>query len=129
MLKRAVFFVLLSCASAIAQTGEITGRITDPGGAVVPDVRMTITETSTGVRRLLRTNAEGYYSAPSLLPGPYSIGVEHQAFKPITSTGLQLQADQQLRVDFTLEVGAVTERITVHAEAALLETDTQSAVV
>lgn len=125
MLKWALLSLLL-CAAGFAQTGAITGRITDPGGAVVPKVQITITETSTAMRRAVSTNDEGYYSAPSLLPGPYAIAVERQGFKPITRTGLQLQVDQELRVDFTLEVGALTEKIVVQAEAPLLETETQS---
>src|SRR5258708_36504589 len=93
---------LFWCVALFAQTGEIGGRITDAAGAVVPGVQVTIAETSTSVQRVVRTNDEGYYSAPSLLPGPYSISVEHTGFKAITRTGLQLQVDQQLRVEFTL---------------------------
>ncbi len=117
---------LLTAPWLFAQTGQITGRITDPGGAIVPGAHVTITESGTGVSRTTESNSEGYYTAPSLLPGEYSLAVDHQGFKLIVRPGLQLQVDQTLRVDFTLEVGAVSEKIVVQEQAPLLETETPS---
>jgi hypothetical protein len=110
----------------LAQTGQITGRITDPGGAVVVGAKVTITETATGVNRAAETNTDGYYTAPSLQPGQYSISVDHPGFKPVERSGLQLQVDQTLRVDFTLEVGEISQKIVVQEQAPLLETETTS---
>ncbi len=118
--------LLLAAIPAFAQTGQITGRIVDPGGAIVPGVRVTVTETATDVSRTVETNSDGYFTAPSLLPGVYSVSVEHTGFKPVVRPGLQLEVDQTLRVDFTLEVGAVSEKIVVQGQAPLLETETPS---
>lgn len=108
------------------QTGQIAGRITDPGGGVVPGVKVQITETTTGEVRLAKSNSDGYFTAPSLLPGPYSIRLEHQGFKPLTRTGIDLQVDQDLRLDFTLEVGSLDQQVTVTGEAPLLDTENSS---
>ncbi len=114
------------CLPGFSQTGQITGRVTDPTGAVVPGVAVTVTETATGVARTSETNADGYYTVPSLPPGPYTVSLAHAGFKPVTRTGLQLEVDQALRLDIALEVGSVNEQIVVSAQAPMLETETHS---
>ena len=118
--------LLLMTSAAFAQTGEITGVVTDQGGALVPGARINIVETSTGTRRALVTNAEGIYTAPSLLPGPYTVSVSHEGFKQATRSGIQLQVDQQLRLDFALEIGSASEQVTVNADMPVLSTETQA---
>ena len=73
----------------------------------VPEVEITITEAATGERRVAQTNDTRLYAAPSLRPDPYSIAVQHEGFRTIMRSGLQLQVDQQLRVDF----GSVANRV------------------
>ncbi len=121
-----VALVLSGAASAFAQTGQITGRIADQSGAPVPGVALTITEATTGVKRAVETNADGYYTAPSLTPGPYSVFVEHGGFKPVLRSGIELQVGQDLRLDFSLELGAVSEKVEVVGDAPLLDTETHS---
>ena len=123
----AAFLLTLACAPLVAQTGQITGRVTDPSGGVVPGATLTITETSTADKRIVQSNSEGYYTVPSLLPGPYSIAAEHPGFKSVLRTGVQLEVGQDLRIDLPLEVGGANETVTVSAEAPLLETGTSSA--
>jgi hypothetical protein len=129
ILRKALVAVLPAffCAVAMGQTGRITGRVTDQGGAVVPGVAVTVTQTATNTSRVVQTNEEGYYTAPSLLPGEYSLTFERQGFKPTVQSGLTLQVSQDLRLDVTLQVGAITEKVEVTAEAPLLETETHSA--
>lgn len=117
----ALFF---SCVSAFAQTGQITGRITDTSDAVISGAQVTITQTSTGVKRTAVSNDTGYYTAPSLLPGPYSVTVDYQGFRPVVRTGLDLRVNQELRLDFSLDVGGVSEKIVVDAQAPVLDTET-----
>lgn len=129
MLHRVLHRVLaafLLVLPAFAQTGQITGRVTDQAGAVVPGVNVTVTETSTNVARSVQTNTDGYYTVPALLPGPYSVQLEHAGFKPVTRTGLQLEVGQVIRLDITLEIGSVNEQVEVTAQAPLLETETHS---
>ncbi len=118
--------LLLIAVPAFSQTGQIVGRIADQAGAVVPDVKVQITQTTTGVVRQTASNADGYFTAPDLLPGTYTIRLEHPGFKPLNRTGVQLQVDQDLRFDFTLEVGSLNEQITVTGQEPLLETENSS---
>jgi hypothetical protein len=117
---------LLICATAFAQTGRITGRVTDQAAAVIPGVQITVTETSTNSTRVVETNQDGYYAAPSLLPGHYSVTFEKQGFRAVSQSGLTLQVDQDLRLDVSLQIGAVSEKVQVVAEAPMLETETHS---
>jgi hypothetical protein len=128
VIPRTLFLLLplLFSAIAFAQTGRITGRVTDQAAAVVPGVKVTVTETSTNSTRIIETNEDGYYTAASLLPGPYSVSFEHQGFRPVTQTGLTLQVGQDLRLDATLQIGGVSEKVEVTAEAPMLETETHS---
>lgn len=121
-------FVLMGVLSvpSLAQTGQITGRVTDPSGAVVPSANIAITQTSTGVRHKLETNSDGYYTAPQLPPGAYSVGIEANGFKAVQRTGLELQVNQDLKLDFVLELGNASEKIVVTGQAPLLDTQTQS---
>jgi hypothetical protein len=110
-MRRSIWLVVAlaaSSASLLAQTGEISGIVTDPAGAAIPGARVSIRETATGARRAAETNAEGVYAAPALLPGEYTIAIQREGFKQAARTGLQLQVGQQLRLDFRMEIGAVT---------------------
>ncbi len=121
------FLLILICAPAFAQTGQITGRVTDQGGAVVPEVKVTIRETSTAQQRTVQTNSDGYYTVPSLLPGPYSLSLEKQGFRTVSRTGLQLEVGQDLKIDIALQLGSVSQQVVVTGQAPLLETQTSSA--
>src|ERR1700735_3751624 len=93
------FLALILCVPASAQTGQITGRVTDHNDAVLPNVSVDVVETSTAETRTVKTNSDGYYTVPSLSPGPYSISLESPGFKKFSRTGMQLEVGQDLRVD------------------------------
>ena len=115
-----VGLLLLCSLTMLGQTfGTITGVATDPTGAVVPNARVTVTNTATNASRNTVTNSEGIYAFPSLVPGPYEVRIEAAGFRTATAK-LELQVQQTARVDFKLEVGATTESIEVSAAAALL---------
>jgi hypothetical protein len=127
MRSLAKFIIGIAFASVLyGQTGQITGRVTDQNGAVMPDVRVSIRETSTNTTRTTQTNQDGYYSAPSLLPGSYAVTFEKDGFKPFTRSGLTLEVGQEARLDAGLQLGSVSEKIEVKAEAPVLETETHS---
>jgi hypothetical protein len=109
---------------AFAQSSGIQGVISDPSGAGVPDVAVTITNTATGVVTSVRSNETGFYSAPFLPLGTYRIGAEKTGFSQVSRDNLTLNVDQIARVDFTLKIGAVAETVEVTAAAALLESET-----
>jgi hypothetical protein len=120
---RCVLLALACLASlSFGQTAQITGRVTDSTGAVVPGTSITVTNVATGVDRKAATNEAGYYTVPLLPPGEYRVAVRQQGFKPITRSGLVLEVDQRAELNFTLEVGALSEQIEVTAAAVQLNT-------
>ena len=102
--------------------GSIFGTVKDASGAGVLDAEVRIVNTGTNAVLPTTTNEAGYFTAPSLQVGSYSITVEKQGFKRIDRTGITLQVDQRLGLELTLEVGATTESINVSAEAPLVDT-------
>ena len=116
--------LVLACLAALCfgQTAQITGRVTDATGAVIPGAAITVTNVATGVDRKVASNEAGYYTVPLLPPGEYRLAVQQQGFKPITRSGIILEVDQRAELNFTLEVGALTEQIEVVAAAAQLNT-------
>jgi hypothetical protein len=127
--RNVILFILagaLLCSTGLAQStaGTITGIVTDASGAVIPGVEITLTNTDTGVVNKTQTNQAGVYIATSLLSGPYRVEAQAQGFKRKEIRDLTLQTGQELRVDITLELGAVTEAIEVQATVAPLQQET-----
>ena len=112
---------------ALAQsTGSINGRVTDPGGAIIPGAAVTATNTSTGVSRNTLTNEEGLFNIPVLEPGAYDVVVTMSGFAPSTKKVTLLTAST-LTLSFDLGVAATQQEIQITGEAPLVET-TQSQV-
>jgi len=118
-------FVLIGTGTLFAQgtAGTITGVVTDPSGAVIPEATVTITNQGTGVDFHLTTNSAGVYSITSLIPGTYTVTVSHKGFKTYVNRDLGLTVNQVLRIDVALEIGAETQTITVEAAAPLVNTE------
>src|SRR4051812_29245868 len=109
-------------AGAQAVTGTILGRITDGSGAIVPGVTVTLTNTGTRLTRVVTTDTNGEYTAPSLPTGDYSVAAEISGFKTVTMSNVELGVDQHVRIDLKLEVGALTESVTIAATSPLVQT-------
>src|SRR5438128_2326112 len=93
-LHRSLFLITLLfvfALSALAQTAQVTGRITDQSGAIVPDTKITLTNIGNGFKREAVTNGEGYFTVPLLQPGTYQIAVQKSGFKPLVQEGVTLQ--------------------------------------
>jgi len=114
--------------SVLAQnnTGIISGRIMDQTGALVPNAQITVTQTETGVDSISQSNSEGLYRVPGLRDGPYKVTVTAAGFKKTVREGFDLQIGQILDVEIKLEVGNVTESVTVTNSIPLLDTQTSS---
>ena len=122
------FVVLLTPAFLRAQaTGTMSGYVKDASGAVVPQAKVTATLVERGTTFTTQTNVEGFYNFPELAPGTYTLSVETPGFRRYTQEGLVLTVRQNLRVDATLAVGSVSQKMTVTGEAPLV--DTTSATV
>lgn len=116
-------------AGLLAQetTGTITGAVRDGSGGTVPEAAILIRNAATGIERRLITSAGGEYIATALPIGTYDVSVEKPGFKKGSASGVQLNVDSRVRVDFTLEVGSVVEVTTVSATVSQL--DTESATI
>src|SRR5688572_16105875 len=101
--------------------GNITGTVRDQQGAAVPNVEITIVEEKTGATRTAKTNDDGFYSAPGLPAGIYTISAAPTGFKKTVATGQQLHVSENLTINLDLQVGQVTEIVTVTSEAAPVE--------
>src|SRR5437868_174069 len=100
-------FLLLSCC-AFAQTGgDVTGRVIDPSGSAVPGSVITLTNTATNATRQGVTTADGFYTFTSVPPGIYSLKTEHTGFKTMNTANIEVQVQQTVRVDMTLQIGQV----------------------
>src|SRR5881628_968421 len=119
-----LFMVFLGVVPAVAQTqAGISGVIRDPSGAVIPGVTITITNPATNSVRSAISNEAGVYNLPGLQPGRYNIKVELPGFRTITQNDVELQIQQSARLDFTLQVGDVSQTVEVEGTAALIATE------
>jgi hypothetical protein len=120
-----VLFLILFTALLGAQetTGGITGRVFDGTGAAIAGAEVTATQTETGMLRKAKSGADGSYSFPNLPIGPYQITASFAGFKKSVEKGMQLHVSEHLGYDITLQVGDVTQEISVTANADQVETE------
>jgi len=125
-MRRSVFAVmvwLITCVPCMAQTlGTITGEVKDGSGGVVPGVTVTATNAGTNATREVQSNEAGAYSFPAMQPGNYVVKAELQGFRTVQSE-VQLHVEQTVRVDFTLEIGTLSETTQVTGVAPLITTE------
>lgn len=103
--------------------GTITGTITDSQGARVPGVEITALNVATNISSRAISSDDGTYSIPALPVGVYQVTARAKGFKTSQRSDVTLEVAQTLRVDFTLEVGAISETITVTGEIARVQTE------
>ena len=103
------------------QSAQVGGRVLDPSGQAVPAAAVAVINEATQTRRDLVTNEEGLYTAPALTPGPYTIRVSKQGFKGLERKGVVLTVDTRSRVDVVLEVGGVSESVSVNENVSVLQ--------
>jgi hypothetical protein len=112
-----------STAAAQAVSGTLLGNITDSSGGAVPGATITATETETGVGRTAVSNESGTYIFSSLVNGRYTVTAELQGFKKVVRQNIKVDVNTTIRVDMALEVGAMSESVTVSIETPVLQTD------
>ncbi len=117
--------VSLLAVPMVAQktSGTIRGVVTDPSGAVVANVPVTITNTETGQVRSVTTNAQGEYVAPELAVGTYDVAVKAPNFKESVSRNVDLHTSSTQTLNIQLQVGSTSEQVTVAASEVQVQTD------
>jgi len=121
-----LLIVLVASSYGAAQivTGTIEGVVTDPSGAVVPGVAISVKNLDTNAVRTAITNETGNYLVSLLPVGRYEVSAELTGFRTQVKSGLTLQVEQRINVNFVLEVGAVTDTLLVTESAPLVQANT-----
>ncbi len=118
-----VFLLMTSMLAAqTAGTGALTGTITDPSGAVVPNATVTVTSVDTGQSRTAMTGADGAYKVSLLPPGNYRVRIEAMGFKPVEVPSITVTVTETGVLSRSLELGAQTQAVTVEGEVETVQT-------
>jgi Carboxypeptidase regulatory-like domain len=106
--------------------GTILGTVTDPSGAVMPNIVITVTNQGENISREVRSDAQGNYQAENMKEGLYTLTVQPEGFRELTVKDVRLTARQTVREDLKLVVGTKAENVTVEANAELINTESQA---
>jgi hypothetical protein len=126
MLGPSLRFAVLASAAALASAqtfGEISGTVIDPAGAAIPAAEVAVISNSGGAERRIATSSGGVYKAPFLPSGTYAVRVSAPRFKSAMRSGVEVQVDVVTRIDFRMEIGAVSESVQVTASTPLLSSE------
>ncbi len=125
LIAASMLLVLLVCGAAYAQSdrGVITGTISDPAGAMVPNATIEAKNIATSAVYTAASSTTGNYTLPQLPAGVYQLSVTVTGFKQYVRTGITVMVAQTLRIDVKLEVGNISETVTVSADMPLLKTE------
>src|SRR5262249_3966189 len=106
--------------------GSIAGTVVDASGAAMPGAQVTLTNVGTTEKRTQTTGPDGLYSFVNLIPGNYRLEAKKEGFKAFVREPIVVQVQQAVKIDATLQVGVVTESVTVSGETSLLQPETSS---
>ncbi len=124
--SRVAVALLVSVGSVISAFGQVggslSGTVKDQTGGVLPGVSVTATNAVQGTEFTTVTDTQGLYSFPKLPVAKYNVTMQIEGFKPLVRTGIQIDADSQVQVNGTLELGGQTETVTVSVNAIRVET-------
>jgi Carboxypeptidase regulatory-like domain len=126
LVAAALLIAAWSTSSPAQTTARVNGAITDSSNAVIPSARVTVTNVDTGTQRVTASDTMGFYEVSLLQPGDYNITVQKEGFRQFTRERVRLEVNQVARVDFVLQLGAVSETVDVEAAAPLLESSNSS---
>jgi hypothetical protein len=115
--------VVVAVPSSLAQVagGTLTGTITDRTGSEIPNAQIVIKDLATGIERTVTTNKDGFYIAANLLPAEYQVTISATGFNTEIKTGIKINVGAQQEFNLTLQVGTVTHRVEVTAEAPAVQ--------
>ncbi len=127
-ISRKLLFCLIAVLTATTVwgqglTGSISGLVKDPNGAVIPKAKVVAKNVGTNAESETMTDDTGYYRILNLVPAEYTVSVEATGFRKTTTSPVQLGLSQAMRLDVSLEIGQVTETVTVTTTASQINTD------
>ena len=127
----AVGLILLTAWAATLRgqagaSAQISGLVSDPSGALVPNAKVTATHAATGLVRTTLSGPDGLYVIPNLPVGSYKLEVQASGFETYVQTGILLQVSDTVTINITLRVGQVTQQVEVAASASMVQTQTTS---
>ena len=117
-----VFCIFAAASGAQDFRATLSGRVTDGSGSAIPQAKVTVTQKSTAQATVILTNQEGYYTAPYLQPGVYSVEVSANGFNKALRDDITLLTADKVELPFQLAIGNVNETVTVHAAAETIQT-------
>ncbi len=128
VLRCLLLSMMLTPAAMYGQTDSATvlGTVSDAAGSVVAGAEVSVINTGTNIKTVVKTGAQGTYIVTPLRIGNYSIMVEGTGFKTETRTGIVLQVQDRLKIDFALQVGSVHEDVVVQGAGPMLETESST---
>ena len=125
-MARCAFLLFVSFLPLAAQNASITGTVSDPQHAPIPNVSVTLTNVDMGIAVRANTDVEGNYEFGFVRPGNYIIKVEHPGFRAFQQGPIKLDIDQRARVNVGLELGEATSTVDVVADAARVQTESST---
>jgi hypothetical protein len=123
LFRSVVLSALFALHAVSSPVGSIAGTVKDASGALIPSVKLTLTNTGTNAVKTVVSNPQGEFQFLELPPASYTLVVEATGFKKISMSSVLVQVDQITHLELAMEVGAVTESVQVEAVAPLLEND------
>ena len=118
--------LIVSTAFAQIRSSTITGTVQDATGAVLPGVEVALTNQDTNISNTTTTTETGQYTFPYLQAGTYTVAINKTGFSPYSQKDIEVTTAQTVRIDVTLEVGAVQQAIEVTASSAHIQTESST---
>ena len=113
----------VATAQGVGASADLTGKVTDPTGAEVPNAKVSVTDSAKGVERIVTTDEHGFYRVSGLAPATYKVSVEHTGFQTEVAPSVVLTVGQTLALDFKLNLSGVTTQVEVTSELPIVETE------
>lgn len=110
-------------AQGVGASGDLTGTVTDPTGAQVPNAKVTVTDAQKGVERSAVTDEHGFYHVSGLAPSTYKVSIEHTGFQTEVAPNVVLTVGQTLVLDFRLKLSGMSSQVEVNAEPPIVEVE------
>ena len=130
-LQKALGLAVLATLCSVLAIGQttsatVTGAVSDPNGAAIPGASIVLENLQTHVKATVESNSAGFYRVAGLLPGFYRATVAKSGFKSVVRDGIELHGQDEIAINYSLQVGSVTESVTVTSAEPLLQSESST---